>query len=123
KEIVGDEVVKAIVGSSGAEGDRDAIKEAFHDAQSPAQLNGVITHYEGLMGGQLSGLRRQYQRTTGLNDFSSFVSNLAQQKLTTADRGRSQPNSPVRIASDADYGKLASGTTFLAPDGTLRRKP
>lgn len=30
---------------------------------------------------------------------------------------------PVRISSDADYNRLASGATFIAPDGTTRRKP
>lgn len=30
---------------------------------------------------------------------------------------------PVRIASDADYERLASGDIFVAPDGTTRRKP
>lgn len=30
---------------------------------------------------------------------------------------------PVRVASDADYSKLPSGTEFIAPDGSHRRKP
>lgn len=87
KEIVGDEVVKAVVGTGGAESDREAIKDAFNAANSPAQLEGVITHYQGLMAGQLNGLRRQYQRATGLDDFNSFVSQLTRQKLTAASRG------------------------------------
>lgn len=87
KEIVGDEVAKAVIGSGGAESDREAIKDAFHAANSPRQVQGVITHYEGLMGGQLNGLRRQYQHATGLADFNSLVSQLARQKLTAASRG------------------------------------
>lgn len=30
---------------------------------------------------------------------------------------------PKRITSDADYNALPSGSTFIAPDGTTRRKP
>lgn len=81
KEIVGDEVVKAVVGTSGAESDREAIKDAFDAARSPQQLAGVIQKYKGLMGGQLSGLRRQYEKATGLNDFDSFLSQAAQGQL------------------------------------------
>jgi len=86
-EVVGDEVAKAVIGSGGSESDREAIKEAFNPANSPRQIQGVITHFEGLMGGQLAGLRRQYQRATGLDDFNSFVSQLARQKLTATSRG------------------------------------
>lgn len=87
REIVGDEVVKAVVGSSGAEGDRQAIKDAFDAARSPDQVQGVIQKYEGLMGGQLAGLKRQYTRATGLSDFDSFVSQQAAQKLKQAESG------------------------------------
>lgn len=34
-----------------------------------------------------------------------------------------QSNAPVRIQSDAEYNALPSGATFIAPDGTTRRKP
>lgn len=82
KEIVGDEVVKAVVGATGASGDREAIKKSFSAANSPAQLYGVIAKYKGLMGGQLKGLRQQYERTTGLKDFDSAISETAKQELS-----------------------------------------
>ncbi len=34
-----------------------------------------------------------------------------------------QGGAPVKIASDADYDALPSGATFVAPDGSTRRKP
>lgn len=34
-----------------------------------------------------------------------------------------QPAAPHKIASDADYNALPSGATFLAPDGSTRKKP
>lgn len=81
KEIVGDEVVKAVVGATGASGDREAIKKTFSAANSPQQLAGVIQKYKGLMGGQLKGLRQQYERTTGLKDFDTAVSETAKEEL------------------------------------------
>lgn len=32
-------------------------------------------------------------------------------------------NSPVRVSSKAEVDKLPSGATFIAPDGSIRRKP
>jgi len=84
KEIVGDEVVKAVVGTGGASKDREAIKSDFSAANSPAQLQGVIQKYKGLMAGQLNGLRRQYEQNTGLKDFDSFISPTAQAELGSA---------------------------------------
>ncbi len=81
KELVGDEVAKAVIGGAGAEGDRDAIKQGFATASPQGSLQGVVAKYKGLMGGQLSGLRRQYQTSTGLNDFNDMLSPAAQSQL------------------------------------------
>lgn len=51
--------------------------------------------------------------------------------VSTERGGRTEPrnaggggqDSPVSITSDTDYDALPSGTTFIAPDGTTRRKP
>jgi hypothetical protein len=84
KEIVGDEVVKAVVGTTGASKDREAIKQTFSAASSPAQILGAIQKYKGLMGGQLSGLRRQYKQATGLEDFDEMLSEGARSQLPAA---------------------------------------
>ena len=34
-----------------------------------------------------------------------------------------QAGGPVRIAGDADYARLPSGTVFIGPDGKRRTKP
>jgi hypothetical protein len=38
-------------------------------------------------------------------------------------RGGQAQNAPVAINSDSEYDALPSGATFVAPDGTTRRKP
>jgi hypothetical protein len=46
---------------------------------------------------------------------------------TTGKRSTEEPapaaTGPVKIANDAEYNALASGTTFIGPDGKTRRKP
>jgi len=73
KKIVADEVVKAIVGSGGGVADREEAAKTINAAQSPAQLKAVIATYKQLMGGQLEGLRHQYEQSTGKQDFDRFL--------------------------------------------------
>jgi len=70
KQLVADEIVKAIVGSGGAAQDREEASKAVNAAQSPEQLKGVINTYQKLLAGQIEGFQRQYQATTGRKDFS-----------------------------------------------------
>lgn len=78
KHIVADEIVKAVVGSAGALGDREAAAKVIDSANSPEQLFGVIQQYKELMKGQLVGLRDQYQNITGRSDFEQrFLSSAA----------------------------------------------
>jgi hypothetical protein len=82
-EIVGDEVAKSVIGAAGGQGDREAIKKGLSSSAGPAAFSGVAQGYQQLMGGQLEGLRRQYEQATGLHDFDRFTSDLAKQKLAT----------------------------------------
>ncbi len=68
KEIVGKEVVKAIVAGGGGVGERQEVSDLMQKANSPAQLKGVISHFKDLMDAQKAGLMDQYQRTTGRTD-------------------------------------------------------
>lgn len=74
KEIVGDEIVKASLGSgSGALGDREAIKKIVNNARSETQLLDIIDKYKELAGGQLRGLRKQYEEGSRRQDFDRFL--------------------------------------------------
>lgn len=72
KHIVADEVVKAVVGSGGALADREAAAKQIDAAKSPEQLRGVIRQFKELMGGQLVGLKQQYESAGGKN-FDRFL--------------------------------------------------
>jgi hypothetical protein len=78
KKIVGDEVVKAIVGAGGGVHDREEAARVIASANSPAQLKGAIGTYQELMRGQLDGLQQQYEASTGRKDFNKFLSQHAQ---------------------------------------------
>jgi hypothetical protein len=78
KQIVGDEIVKAIIGSGGGVGDRDKAQAVLDKANSPKLLKGVIDTYKGLMSGQLQGLELQYKAAGGKKDFrNEFLSDNA----------------------------------------------
>jgi hypothetical protein len=131
RNIVADEISKAIIGGATALGDRDAAKATINNAQSPQQLMGVLSQYEDLMGGQLRGLAQQYKVATGRNDFASRLSPEAQrvfgighgQKATPPISPSSLPRKSAglqRVNSVSDAMKLPPGTHFLDPNGVER---
>lgn len=83
KEIVGKEVVKAIIAGGGGVDERKEMSELMADAKSPQQLKGVVTHFLELMGAQRDGLLDQYERTTGRKDGKEVFSPSKKQPLET----------------------------------------
>ena len=76
KQIIGAEVVKAIVGAGGG-GVQERLEAANHigASMSPEQMTGAIDTTQALMVGQLRGLKQQYERTTKNTDFEdAFLS-------------------------------------------------
>lgn len=91
KQIVGDEIVKAIIGAGGGVSDREEAAHNISAASSPQQLAGVIKTYQGLLSGQLVGLKRQYEKNTGLNDFEDFLAPETKAKLQAHGSGEIMP--------------------------------
>lgn len=82
KDIVADEIAKAVIGGQTAQGDREKLAHNLDEAKSPEQLRGVILQWKSLMRGQLDGLRDQYERTTGHSDFDEhFLSKAAREAI------------------------------------------
>lgn len=69
KQLVADEVVKAIVGSGGGVQDREEAAKTIRAASSPQQLVGIIKTYKHLFGGQIKGLEQQYKSLSKRDDF------------------------------------------------------
>jgi len=91
KNIVADEVTKAVIGYGGSQADREKAAAVIDRANSPAQLRGAIATYKQLMGGQLEGLRRQYKAATLRDDFDTLLSPAAQQQLGGGAGGQHPP--------------------------------
>jgi hypothetical protein len=87
KQIVMDEVVKAIVGGGGGVSDREEAAAKISAANSPAQLREVINTYKTLMGGQLEGLRDQFKYSTkrGDEEFNSILNPAAKKAMGVSD--------------------------------------
>lgn len=92
KKLVGDEIVKAIVGSGGGVSDREEAAKTIDAANSPAQLKGVINTYKELMHGQLKGLRTQYEATTKKKDFGDRYLSPEVRELVKQKEGGSNPD-------------------------------
>lgn len=86
KRIVGQEVTKAIVGAQSGEREREAAAEAVQNANTPAQLKGVIQTYQKLMVGQLGGLKKQYEAGTKRDDFETMLTPTTKAMLGGGDR-------------------------------------
>jgi len=134
KQIVGDEIIKAVVGAGGGEGDRQAAQAVIDKANSPQALKDAIHTYKELMAGQLGGLRRQYEQSTKRKDFNKFLSKEAIDQLEPTSSVPAGPaaagqsvgktgETAVRIKGDDGYNALRSGALFIGPDGVTRRKP
>jgi hypothetical protein len=82
KQIVTSEVIKAVVASGGGVTERQEAEANFANANSPAQLKGVINTYKQLLGGQLKSLNLQYENTTGRKDFDKKLTPEAKATLT-----------------------------------------
>jgi hypothetical protein len=91
KAIVGDEIIKAIVGGGGALADRENAQKEINRANSPQQLMGVIQTYKDLMAGQLRGLKKQYGDNTGRQDFDTHLSPEALAELHPDSNGAPAP--------------------------------
>lgn len=118
KAIVGAEIVKAIVGAGGTGEERAQAARTVADASSPTQLFGIMQTYKGAMAAQLSGLRRQYEQSTGRKDFTRLLSPAAQAHLEQHDTGQGAgSNGPVKVNSPDEARKLTPGTRFITPDG------
>ena len=108
KEIVGDEIIKSIVARGGTLEDRQAMKKTLDAASSPEQLQGVITAYQKLLGGQLAGFEKSYTASTNRTDFKDrFLNPRTIKTLPAPDIGANKP-----ISNMPAIGEIRNGWKF-----------
>lgn len=103
KQIVGQEVTKAVVVGGGGVTERQQAADAVSRANSPEQLAGVIGTYKRLLAGQLGGLRRQYETQTRSNNFEDMLSPEAKNELENL------PESTGNLGADNGGGNVTKG--------------
>lgn len=109
KQIVADEIIKAVVGAGGGAGDREKAQAQISAASSLPQLKGVISTYKDLMKGQIGGLQQQYEVSTGRKDFMTRLTPDARAAFEApASAAQSAPAAPpkmgeVRPGTDGNY--------------------
>lgn len=81
KQIVGDEVVKTVLGGTSAVADRKGLQEQFDNAKTGPQLHAVLERAKELMAAQATAMERQYKATTKQNDFNEKLGPAGQQIL------------------------------------------
>lgn len=89
RDIVANEIVKAVTSSGGTLADREEAQKQIQAAASPQQLTGVIKTWKQLLSGQLGGLRQQYEQGTGQKDFERFLSEDVKNQLETSAKAPS----------------------------------
>ena len=126
KQIVAQEVIKAIVNNGGGVTERQEASQYISSASSPEQLAQVIQTYQQLMGGQLSSLKLQYEQSTGRKDFEEKLTPGAK-KLFAPRIKNETPAAAAPSASAAPALTNSKGWTlhtdakgnkaYVSPDG------
>lgn len=86
RQIIGQEIVKAVVSGGGGVSERNAAQSILDKKLSPQQIGGAIDAIEKLMAGQLRGQKRTYEAGTTVNgvprtDFDEKLSPRAKEVL------------------------------------------
>jgi hypothetical protein len=126
KQIVSDEIKKAIVPGGGGQAEREELTKQLDAANSPEQLQGAIETAQRLLAGQTAGLRQQFVGTTGLpgGTFDGMLMDRTKQVLGTdaADAGKARPTTPAGQAAapqtfhyDKDGNRIPGPATVAGP--------
>lgn len=120
KQIVSAEVIKTIVANGGSMAERQEASDKFSNANSPAQLKGVIKTYKHLLGGQLNSLQLQYENGTGRKDFHTKLTSAAKttMKELRGDAAPATANIPMQNGKGWTLHTDANGNrAYVSPDG------
>jgi len=119
KNIVGTEIMKALVAGGGGVEERRTMQDSFNRAQAPEQLNQAMDTAERLLSGQFVGLKKQYEQTTKRDDFGKRLTPEANKVFERFSK--QQPNKPAPVPVGAKTKDAPDGTTYKK-DGWLWEK-
>lgn len=123
-----DEVNKALVGSGGALGDREALMTQLNAAKSPESLHQAVRSLADLLQGKINAMGQQYQQGMGTDAYPiQLVTPEAKKTLDRLDGtgGAKVAAKPQQSAdgiptvSPEQAAKLSRGTRFRTTDGRV----
>lgn len=101
--------------------------QAFLQAFESLKGGGQITEIEGAKATQAIGRLDTAQSAAdyrqALTELRDLLVQAEQRPLGWAEQQSAKPQDMPTISDEAGYNALPSGTVFIAPDGTQRRKP
>jgi len=101
--------------------------QAFLQAFESLKGGGQITEIEGDKAtqaiGRLDSAQSPEDYRQALTDLRDVLSLAAKRPVGWAQQQSAKPQDMPSISDEAGYNALPSGTVFIAPDGTQRRKP
>lgn len=128
KQIIGQEIIKAIIAGGGGVTERQAMEDHLSRSNSPEQLAGTIDVARQLLGGQLAGFQQKYDATTGMKDqapFSQLLLPRTREVLAASaeaagkargNRGDTEPP-PVNLLTEGKYTHFDNGQVWLLQNG------
>ena len=101
KQIVANEVMKAVVANGGTGAEREEAGNNIKSSNSPKQLRDVLNTYRDLLGGQLSSLQLQYETGSGRKDFENKLTPAARDVVKKANPAPAPAAAPAATKSGA----------------------
>lgn len=105
KQIVGAEIIKAIVARGGGVQEREEAAQRISRISSPEQMAGYIETAQKLMAGQLKSLERQYEVNTNRKDFKDKLLPRAKSVLSSLGGAEKVEGSVSQIPTAAPAQK------------------
>jgi anaerobic ribonucleoside-triphosphate reductase len=92
---------------------------SLDQAQGPEELKKRLGIIKDAMNKYNENMKRSYKQQYG----EEYKPAEQQQPAPAQQPVQAPTGAPARISSQAEYNSLKSGTMFVAPDGSIRRKP
>lgn len=111
KQIIADEVLKAVIGAGAGTGaDRENLQKQFDASNSPDQLEQAVGVAKGLMRGQSQALEQQYKASTGRDDYKNkYITPEAQKALYPPEEVKNPSGQSAPKAGDIEGGYQFKG--------------
>jgi hypothetical protein len=123
-QLVGNEIIKAIINTGAGTGaERAEAAAAFASARTPEQMHQAAQTYRYLLGGQARSLKQQYQVGTGLDNFDERLTPASLRAIATVPPGHTTPAAGTGKAPNVSPLRNPSAPAPAAPASVAPSAP